>query len=56
VHGVCGPDHLVITAGHFVIDSDVEGNLTWVSTATGHAYPSHPDLLHEAAEPGAERA
>ncbi|MFM7599213.1 MAG: hypothetical protein ACKO70_12740 [Actinomycetota bacterium] len=53
---MCGPDHLVITAGHFVIDSDVEGNFTWVSTATGHAYPSHPDLLHEAAEPGAERA
>ena len=47
VHGVCGPDHLVITAGHFVIDSDADGNLSWVSTATGHAYPSHPDLLHE---------
>lgn len=47
MHGVCGPDHLVITAGHFVIDSDDDGNLSWVSTSTGHAYPSHPDLLHE---------
>ena len=54
LHGVCGPDHLVITAGHFVIDSDADGHLTWVSTASGHAYPSYPDLLHEAPAPRAE--
>ena len=47
MHAVCGPDHLVVTAGHFLIDSDEQGQISWVSTATGHAYPSHPDLLHE---------
>lgn len=47
IHAVCGPDHLVVTAGHFIIDADEEGRISWVSTATGHAYPSHPDLLHE---------
>lgn len=51
VHGVCGPDHLVITAGHFVIDSDDDGRVTWVSTSSGHSYPSHPDLLHERPTP-----
>ena len=47
MHAVCGPDHLVVTAGHFLIDSDEQGQISWVSTATGHAYLSHPDLLHE---------
>lgn len=47
MHAVCGPDHLVVTAGHFIIDADDAGHISWVSTATGHAYPSHPDLLHE---------
>ena len=51
VHGVCGPDHLVVTAGHFVIDSDDTGNVSWVSTSTGHTYPSHPDLRHERPQP-----
>ena len=55
LHGVCGPDHLVITAGHFVIDSDSDGRLTWVSTSSGHAYPSYPDLLHETPTPRAEQ-
>ncbi|TEX52340.1 MAG: hypothetical protein B7C55_00880 [Actinomycetales bacterium mxb001] len=47
MHAVCGPDHLVVTAGHFLIDTDDTGRISWVSTATGHTYPSHPDLLHE---------
>lgn len=47
VHAVCGPDHLVVTAGHFIIDTDKEGRISWVSTTTGHTYPSYPDLLHE---------
>ncbi|MFM9049160.1 MAG: DUF222 domain-containing protein [Actinomycetota bacterium] len=47
VHAVCGPDHLVVTAGHFLIDADEAGHISWVSTASGHSYPSHPDLLHE---------
>lgn len=47
IHGVCGPDHLVVTAGHFIIDTDTDGHVAWVSTASGHSYPSHPDLLHE---------
>ncbi|MGI9196802.1 MAG: DUF222 domain-containing protein [Candidatus Nanopelagicales bacterium] len=54
VHGVCGPDHLVITAGHFVIDTDEAGNLAWVSTETGHSYPSYPDLLHERRPTGSD--
>jgi len=47
VHAVCGPDHLVVTAGHFLIDTNDAGHISWVSTTTGHSYPSHPDLLHE---------
>ena len=47
VHAVCGPDHLVVTAGHFIIDTDEEGRISWLSTTSGHAYSSHPDLLHE---------
>ena len=47
VHVVCGPDHLAVTAGHFVIDATEDGRPLWVSTASGHAYPSHADPLHE---------
>lgn len=47
LHLVCGPDHLAVTAGHFIIDSDVSGRPLWVSTASGHAYPSYVDPLHE---------
>jgi len=47
VHAVCGPDHLVVTAGHFLIDTDDAGHISWVSTASGHSYPSHPDLLRK---------
>ena len=47
LHLVCGPDHLAVTAGHFVIDSGDDGRARWVSTASGHAYPSYVDPLHE---------
>lgn len=47
LHLVCGPDHLAVTAGHFIIDSDPEGRPLWVSASTGHTYPSHVDPLHE---------
>jgi hypothetical protein len=47
LHLVCGPDHLAVTAGHFIIDSDAAGRPLWVSTASGHAYPSYVDPLHE---------
>lgn len=47
LHLVCGPDHLAVTAGHFVIDSDADGRPLWVSTHSGHAYPSYVDPLHE---------
>jgi len=47
VHLVCGPDHLAVTAGHFVIDEADDGRALWVSTASGHAYPSYADPLHE---------
>jgi hypothetical protein len=50
LHMVCGPDHLAVTAGHFMIDTDDDGRARWVSTASGHAYPSYVDPLHERGE------
>ena len=47
VHLVCGPDHLAVTAGHFLIDEGDDGRARWVSTASGHSYPSYVDPLHE---------
>lgn len=47
LHLVCGPDHLAVTAGHFLIDAGDDGRARWISTASGHAYPSHVDPLHE---------
>jgi hypothetical protein len=47
LHLVCGPDHLAVTAGHFVIDATDDGRALWVSTASGHGYPSYADPLHE---------
>ncbi len=47
LHVVCGPDHLAVTAGHFLIDADDDGHTHWVSTASGHSYPSYADPLHE---------
>ena len=58
LHLVCGPDHLAVTAGHFLIDSHDDGRALWVSHRSGHAYPSYVDPLHErpvataVAEPG----
>jgi hypothetical protein len=51
LHLVCGPDHLAVTAGHFVIDTAADGRPLWLSTASGHAYSSYADPLHEPAEP-----
>ena len=56
LHLVCGPDHLAVTAGHFVIDAAEDGRALWVSTHSGHAYPSRVDPLHERAQPPHERA
>ena len=47
LHLVCGPDHLAVTAGHFLIDAGEDGRAEWISTATGHAYRSYVDPLHE---------
>lgn len=47
LHLVCGPDHLAVTAGHFVIDASDDGRARWVSTASGHSYRSYVDPLHE---------
>lgn len=47
LHLVCGPDHLAVTAGHFLIDAGDDGRAEWISTASGHAYPSYVDPLHE---------
>lgn len=47
IHLVCGPDHLAVTAGHFLIDEGDDGRARWVSTASGHSYPSYVDPLHE---------
>lgn len=58
LHLVCGPDHLAVTAGHFLIDSHDDGRALWVSHRSGHSYPSYVDPLHERpvatalAEPG----
>ena len=49
LHLVCGPDHLAVTAGHFIIDSHEDGRALWVSHRSGHAYPSYVDPLHERA-------
>jgi len=51
LHLVCGPDHLAVTAGHFVIDAADDGRALWVSTHSGHAYPSRVDPLHERGQP-----
>ena len=47
LHLVCGADHLAVTAGYFVIDAADDGRPLWVSTTSGHAYPSYDDPLHE---------
>ena len=47
LHLVCGPDHLAVTAGHFLIDEGDDGRAEWISTASGHAYRSYVDPLHE---------
>ena len=49
LHLVCGPDHLAVTAGHFLIDAGDDGRACWISTASGHSYPSYVDPLHERA-------
>jgi hypothetical protein len=51
LHLVCGPDHLAVTAGHFLIDTAADGRAAWVSTASGHSYPSYVDPLHEQPAP-----
>lgn len=51
IHLVCGPDHLAVTAGHFIIGAGDDGQATWMSTSSGHAYPSHIDPLHERSKP-----
>jgi hypothetical protein len=51
VHLVCGPDHLAVTAGHFIIDSGTDDRPLWVSAHSGHAYPSYVDPLHEVPSP-----
>jgi len=53
LHLVCGPDHLAVTAGHFVIDAADDGRALWISTHSGHTYPSRVDPLHERGEPRA---
>lgn len=47
LHLACGPDHLAVTAGHFIIDTPDGERPLWVSQRSGHAYPSHVDPLHE---------
>jgi len=47
LHLACGPDHLAVTAGHFIVETDTDGRPRWVSTQSGHSYPSHVEPLHE---------
>jgi len=47
VHAACGPDHLAVTAGYFVIADEPDGTITWTSTTTDQTYPSHPHPLYD---------
>ena len=47
VHAACGPDHLAVTAGYFIISEDDQGRVTWTSTRSGTTYPSHLHPLYD---------
>ncbi len=47
VHATCGPDHLAVTAGYFIISEDDQGRVTWTSTRSGTTYPSHLHPLYD---------
>ena len=47
LHAACGPDHMAITAGYFVVGEDDRGHITWTSTMSDHSYPSHPHPLYD---------
>ena len=53
VHAACGPDHMTVTAGYFVVGDDEAGRITWTSTTSDQTYPSHPPLLYEGGPPRA---
>ncbi len=38
----CGPDHLIVTAGYFLVTLDEHGQATWTSTTSGHSYDTCP--------------
>ena len=46
LHAACGPDHLAVTAGYFVVGDDGT-HLTWTSTTSDTTYPSHPHPLYD---------
>lgn len=47
LHPACGPDHLIVTTGHFLVTLDEHGQATWTSTTTGHSYVNPPSPVFE---------
>lgn len=47
LHPACGPDHLIVTAGYFLVTLDEHGRATWTSTTTGHSCVNPPSPVFE---------
>lgn len=47
LHPACGPDHLIVTAGYFLVTLDEHGQATWTSTASGHSYDTLPSPVFD---------
>lgn len=47
LHPACGPDHLIVTAGYFLVTLDEHGQATWTSTTSGHSYTNPPSPVFE---------
>ena len=55
VHSACGPHHMLLTTGEFVVAVEGDGSVTWTSARSGISYPSHPHPRHDIAAGGGQR-
>ena len=54
VHSACGPHHMLLTTGEFVVAVEGDGSVTWTSARSGISYPSHPHPRHDRAAGGSQ--
>ncbi|MFM9135100.1 MAG: hypothetical protein ACKOT0_06660 [bacterium] len=49
LHSACGPHHMLLTTGEFVVAVEADGAVSWTSTRSGLSYASHPHPRHDVA-------